>query len=201
MIFDYFKVRNFVYMGERDIRMRIFKHTSISSYSLILPCHREIKCWKKFEIETHLLWLHWQRNSWLGTGGESDGKGSAIMNEGLTHTHTHKGSQYSMLSPSFLSWNWNTYREERDKTNKGTEYQFRFPVAPYNATAWLFAYVLCNHDRSISRWLTYETRIPIPSRSSAFNLNINLILAENCNFKTIFSLKLPRIFKFNFISF
>jgi len=160
--------------------MRTFKHTSISSYSFILSCHREIKCWKKFEIETHLLWLHRQRNSWLGTDGESNGRNSAIMNEGL------KGSQYSMLSPSFLSWNSNTYREERDKTNKRTKYQFRFPVAPYNATARLFAYViLCNHDRSISRWLTYEACIPIPSRSSAFNLNINPILAENCNFKTL----------------
>lgn len=66
----------------------------------------------------------------------------------------------SMLSPSFFSWDPNAYKEERDKTNERTEYQFRFPVAPYNTTVWPFSYsvILCNHDRSISRWVTSESR-------------------------------------------
>lgn len=136
--------------------MRAFKCIDIIRY---LTLSSQDKMLIGLGLKPDLLWLHRQRNSWLVAGGRPDGR---VQRDSEWRT---RKEPCSMLSPSFLSWDPNAYKEERDKTNERTEYQFRFPVMPYNATVWPFSYViLCNHDRSISKWMTYT------SESRSFNI-------------------------------
>lgn len=127
-------------------RYYLTRYLTLSSRGKML---KEVRDWNRT-----FLWLHWQRNSWLGTGGGPDGTGSQRDSEWRTRREL-----YSMLFPSFLFWDSNICKEEHDKTNERTECQFRFSVAIYNTIAWSCHYViLCNHNRSISKWMTYTSR-------------------------------------------